>query len=85
MACIEIEDWKIVFGELDHKISDSDKLITDIVYVNDKSKDRGILQMEKLDKKEMINLIKRLGVKKIHTIDTHKVYTKEEILDIIMK
>lgn len=41
--------------------------------------------MEKLDKKEMINLIKRLGVKKIHTIDTHKVYTKEEILDIIMK
>lgn len=53
MACIEIEDWKIVFGELDHKISDSDKLITDIVYVNDKSKDRSILQMEKLDKKAL--------------------------------
>lgn len=83
MACIEIEDWKITFGDFDHRINDSDKIITDIVYLNDNSNERGILQIEKMEQKEMVKLVQRFGVKKIHKIDTHKIYTKEEILDII--
>lgn len=83
MACLVIDNWTLVFGDLDHATETKGQVVTDIVCTNGISEGRNIIQVEKLEEKELKKILKKLNEEKIKKIDSHKVYTKEDFLDTI--